>query len=614
MILKERIERERSFGLHLIGMIFLVIFILQSGSRVDAQTRRHAVFFEGTDHELNVYRIDGKEPGKTMLLIGGIQGDEPGGFLSADRYADFSLARGNLIVVPRANFHSIVLNRRKINEDMNRKFAEDNQNNYESKVVAILKKLIGESDCLLNLHDGSGFFSKEWKTPDINPKKFGQSIIADNSIYINPDTGQTINLEAMAKAAVKKINKKIKNPEYHFHFNNHKTDCNSSLHKEQRKSATYYALKKCGIPAFGIETSKSLPLEMKIRQHNLAINAFLEIFDIIPENPGINLDHPKLDYLVISVNNSLPVVVKDGQSIHINPGDNIKISHIEANYDRGLSADILGYGTINDIRKNMRITGAARIVVRKDYQPCGSVFIEPGKIRKKPAESVSIADSTSEVASCRFFKIRINGVERIFPNFDHVKLVKGDTFEIIDVIGAGDPSDLVVNFKGYTGNPSNNTGEDRGFEINTATDLWERYSLYKKGRHYKVEVTYKQDQMGELFIDLEDPVLNYLLIGSGDDKLNYLVSGDKLRVEMDNSFKIIDISTNVAGNEGIETFAAAEGGFKKLLKRNEPFVLDDLPSDGNGGMRIFERIIIERDNIFLGDIYLNFIQENENGG
>ena len=605
MILEERIERKRSAGFHVIGIFVFVMFIFQSGLQVNAQTRRHTVFFEGTDYELNVYRIYGKEPGKTILLIGGIQGDEPGGFLSADLYADFFLAKGNLIVVPRANFHSIVLNQRKINEDMNRKFAEDNQNNYESKVVVILKKLIEESDCLLNLHDGSGFFSEEWKSPDINPKKFGQSIIADNSTFINSETGQTIDLEAMAKAVVEKINKKIKKTEYHFHFNNHKTDCKSSLHKEQRKSATYYALKRCGIPAFGVETSKSLPLELKIRHHNLAINAFMEMFGIIPESPGINLDHPKLNYLVISVNDSLPIVIKDGQSIYVNPGDNLTISHIDANYDRGLSADILGYGTINDVRKNMKITGASRIVVRKDYQPCGSVFIELGKNRKKSVESVSIGDSTSEAPSCRFFKTRINGTERIFSNFDHVKLIKGDTFEIIDVIGAGDPSDLLVNFKGYTGNPSNNTGEDRGFVINTAADLWERYSLYKKGRQYHVDVTYGEDQIGKLFIDLEDPVLNYLLLSSGDDQLNYFVSGDTLQVGMYNSIKIIDISTNVAKDEGVETFAAGEGTFKKLIKRNGSFALDDLPCDGSRSVPVCDRIIIERDNILLGVIYLN---------
>src|SRR3989339_554171 len=111
-----------------------------------AQKRSHAVFFEGSDYELHVYRIYGKEPGKTLLLIGGIQGDEPGGFLSADHYADISLSMGNLIVVPRANFQSIVLRRRIINEDMNRKFASETPYNYEAKIVSILKRLIQESD------------------------------------------------------------------------------------------------------------------------------------------------------------------------------------------------------------------------------------------------------------------------------------------------------------------------------------------------------------------------------------------------------------------------------------------------------------------------------------
>ncbi len=44
------------------------------------------------------------------MLIGRIQGNEPGGFLSADLYADMSLDTGNLIIVPRANFYSIIMN------------------------------------------------------------------------------------------------------------------------------------------------------------------------------------------------------------------------------------------------------------------------------------------------------------------------------------------------------------------------------------------------------------------------------------------------------------------------------------------------------------------------
>ncbi|MBE9547549.1 MAG: succinylglutamate desuccinylase/aspartoacylase family protein, partial [Proteobacteria bacterium] len=145
-------------------------------------------YFRGTDYELNVYRIRGKSLGKTILIIGGIQGNEPGGFMSADLYADMTLEQGNLIVVPRANFYSIVLNRRQINEDMNRKFSEPSRKNYEAQVVSILKRLIAESDCLLNLHDGSGFYSDTWQNPLRNPMRYGQSIIADCETYTNPKT------------------------------------------------------------------------------------------------------------------------------------------------------------------------------------------------------------------------------------------------------------------------------------------------------------------------------------------------------------------------------------------------------------------------------------------
>ncbi|CAN2046538.1 hypothetical protein GMMP13_20068 [Candidatus Magnetomoraceae bacterium gMMP-13] len=141
--------------LNFLALFFVVILILPSMSLAQ---RQHLVYFEGTDHELHVFKIHGKKPGKTLFLIGGIQGDEAGGFLSADLYADISLTKGNLIVVPRANFYSILLKRRSVNADMNRKFAEDSKNTYETKIVKILKKLIGESDCFLNLHDGSGFF------------------------------------------------------------------------------------------------------------------------------------------------------------------------------------------------------------------------------------------------------------------------------------------------------------------------------------------------------------------------------------------------------------------------------------------------------------------------
>lgn len=60
----------------------------------------HTVYFQNTDHELHVYEVLGQQPGKTALIIGGMH-NEPGAYVSADRYADFSLKQGQLIVVPR---------------------------------------------------------------------------------------------------------------------------------------------------------------------------------------------------------------------------------------------------------------------------------------------------------------------------------------------------------------------------------------------------------------------------------------------------------------------------------------------------------------------------------
>ena len=73
----------------------LCVFYLVSIASLSAfaQKRSFTVFFEGEDNELHVYKVNGTEPGKTLMIIGGIQGDEVAGFLAADRYADFSLKR-----------------------------------------------------------------------------------------------------------------------------------------------------------------------------------------------------------------------------------------------------------------------------------------------------------------------------------------------------------------------------------------------------------------------------------------------------------------------------------------------------------------------------------------
>ena len=327
-------------------------------------------------------------------------------------------------------------------------------------------------------------------------------------MHRHPKTGRSIYLGQMAETVAKRINRQIGNPNHNFRFNNHKTSQNTSLHKEQRKSATYYALYTCGIPAFGIETSKSLPLETKVRHHNLAINAFMEQLGIVPETPGINLDKPELRYLVIAVNGRLPVVVRRNHVLHIKSGDTIMISHIEANYERGLTADIVNYGTFNDLRKKVTIKAPTQVVVRKDYYPCGKISISVADSARVAAVGVFVSPEPAyHPRTVRYFKLKINGIAKMFKNLEHVDITRGDTLEIVDVVSDfKDPGRLIVNFKGYVGDKKNNTGEDRGYVIKTDKELWKRYSLDKLGKRYQIVVTHKRREVGKLFIGLNDPV------------------------------------------------------------------------------------------------------------
>lgn len=480
-----------------------VLFLLVCYQHVVMAQTTHTVYFEGSHNELHIYKIHGSKPGKTLMLIGGIQGDEPGGFLAADLYADFALEKGNMIVVPRANFPSILKQARQVNEDMNRRFAADNDVSYEDRVVKILKKLIGESDLLLNLHEGSGFYSPKWVSQQKNPSRFGQSIIADTSVFRDSKNGITINLKSMAERVIEGVNKRIKDTSHHFHFNDHRTCETDSINKEQRKSATFYALYTCGVPAFGVESAKSLPLEQKVRQHVFAVNGFMDLLGIIPENPAFYLKKPLLQYLVVSVNGGIPVVVKNQQRLGITSGDSVEIVDIKANYTRGLSVDIIGVGSaFNDMHNNIPINHEVRVVAKKDFYPCGSIYLEFREKNLEKIQQLTVLDSGNS-RELLHYKLKINGVRKLVKNYEHVKIARGDSLVIEDIVTAGeDPSLYIVNFKGFVGNSFKNDGEDRGYIIDTGESvLLKRYSLDKKGRHYYVLTTLYEEEVGRLYID-----------------------------------------------------------------------------------------------------------------
>ncbi|MBW1912280.1 MAG: hypothetical protein JRI43_03735 [Deltaproteobacteria bacterium] len=532
------------------GLLLLLLCIVQVSLCLLPSTalskREHLVYFSNTAYELNIYKIFGKSPGKTLMLIGGIQGNEPGGFLSADLYADMSLDKGNLIVVPRANFYSIILNHRGPHGDMNRKFThEEKILSMEDKIVSILKKLISESDYLLNLHDGAGYYYPKYIDKWRNPRRFGQSIIADCSEYRVPGTDRVIRLGEMVQKIVDKVNARIKFDLYKFHFMNTRTDAKNSSHAEQRKSATYYALTNHHIPAFGVETSKFLPsVDLKVRYHNLVINEFMDLFGIIPQSPGLALHPPAMKYIVVSINGNAPIVVKERQMLRLLKGDSINVSHIEANYERGLSLDILGYGELNDFRKDFAIFRDTSIIVRRDNQKFGEI---PIKVSKKRVGEQRVTGGIEKIG---YFAIETKGNRFLLSDGETLELVKGDRMKIVDVFPS-ELSGIKVNFKGFVGNKKNNTGEDRGYEIDTAIDLMKRYSLNKKGESYPIIVTRGEDTIGRLTVRLVPPKLDYLVLRVNDNRHVLLRHEESVSLSMKDSICMEEIQTNLYNKSGI---------------------------------------------------------------
>ncbi|HUH65411.1 MAG TPA: M14/M99 family metallopeptidase [Syntrophales bacterium] len=243
-------------------------------------------FFSGTNQEVSVYYISGEEKGPTLLIIGGIHGDESGGYLTAERYAGVRVKKGTLIVVPRLNLPAITKGKRQgLSGDMNRLFhlPEDTYSNPDTKVVNLAKSLIKRADYVLNLHQGEGFYSPKWISNKRNPFRWGQCNVIDAPIFDLPN-GEKLELAAFALRIAANSNSKIDDKKYHFQVNNTNTGSSKSAHKEQRRSLTYYALYQQHKTSLALESTKNCTVPQAVGFLTIAINSVINEVGIKAEN------------------------------------------------------------------------------------------------------------------------------------------------------------------------------------------------------------------------------------------------------------------------------------------------------------------------------------------
>ena len=236
------------------------------------------ILFELLYAEINLIKKENPDSNTTLLVIGGIHGDEPGGYFAASILAThYKITSKNLWIVPNLNRDSVIANKRGINGDMNRKFSSIKKNDKDTKIIKEIKKIILEKNVslILNLHDGHGFYRKKYQSTVFNPNAWGQTCVIDQcKLKEDQEFG---NLNEIASSVRKNLNKKLLQEHHSFAVKNTNTKFEDEA---MQLSLTYYAVTN-NKPAFALESSKNLStLSQKVFYQLLAIEEFMKIMGI----------------------------------------------------------------------------------------------------------------------------------------------------------------------------------------------------------------------------------------------------------------------------------------------------------------------------------------------
>jgi len=269
------------------------------------------------------YEKKSKQKGGRVLIIGGIHGNEIGAYKAADILVDIPLKKGEMLIIPRSNFTSILANVRGYNGDMNRKFINLSKKDPDFYYVELLKEAIlnYKPDVVISLHDGYGFAIK-------NKNAWGQSIVIDERIY------KDFNLLKEAEYVKNNSNKYL--ARHKLAIINTQT-FTSNKHKEQRKALTGWCLKN-NIKAYCIESSKQLKRNSdKIYTHLVMLREFFKLYNIEFESG--------MDYIIKNISkftkiktprvvleiNGKKEVIRNSKTLILPASSNIKVVQIDGN-------------------------------------------------------------------------------------------------------------------------------------------------------------------------------------------------------------------------------------------------------------------------------------------
>ncbi|WP_250645522.1 M14/M99 family metallopeptidase [Salidesulfovibrio onnuriiensis] len=412
------------------------------------------VFFKGTQYPLKVVSITGDLPGPTVMVQGGIQGDETSGFVTAQLLSRSRVLRGNLIVLPRANVPSINLRKRQINVDMNRRFDRDYNRFYEDRVARVIRFLLAKSDAFIHLHEGSGFYNPTYIDNLRNPKRYGQSIIVDTLVWKG---SKRIELGRTASEVLERINTDIPSSDYKFKLFNTKTFDTATSYPEMRKSLTCYALAEHNIPAMAVEVSKDIiQLDWKVRHQLLATTMLLSHFGVdvvLPEFSSKDVLAYARKSVGVKVNGRS---INNGSTIRLAPGATLAVEPMQ----RGLDEFEPAVALFASDRPGVNLLDAQRMVLEPFSQL--ELRVDGSRVARANVKWTGpMPSSPGEDAPT--FVCWLNGTPTFVRHGEVLRSVLGDQLILEGIWGSRKRE--IVNLKGFVAIPWDNNGQDLGWEI-----------------------------------------------------------------------------------------------------------------------------------------------------
>ncbi|NLO22428.1 MAG: hypothetical protein GX119_10600 [Syntrophomonadaceae bacterium] len=163
--------------------------------KVECSTNKYTLAAD-TKYSTDLYVIKSSKPGPVVMIVGGVHGSERAGYLAADKVKNWTIDKGTLLVLPRANKRAIAKGLREVSGEgnLNRLFprsaGKKPAHPLAAEIWSVVKKY--QVSWLMDMHEGINYTKKSDSVgqsliyyPDRQTRNMAQQILEDINKEIN---------------------------------------------------------------------------------------------------------------------------------------------------------------------------------------------------------------------------------------------------------------------------------------------------------------------------------------------------------------------------------------------------------------------------------------------